>query len=227
MRNRFTFILFLAAAVPLSAQIPSAGTIQATGNAILSVNPDQASIDISVITQGATAQQAAQQNASQTNTVIGALKQVLGASGTVQTVSYSVYPNYSSNPGQTSQIVSYTVNNTVRATTTDLSLPGPLIDAGNQAGAGSVSNLSFGLQNPEPFQEQALTAAAKQAQAHAAAIAAGLGVKAGGIVSAQEGVETVPPVMTGVAALGGASTPIKSGPVTVSATVTITVQLSQ
>lgn len=227
MRIRFAFILFLAAAVPLSAQTQSAGTIQATGNASISVNPDQASIDVSVMTQGATAQQAAQQNASQTNNVIGALKQVLGSSGTVQTVSYSVYPNYSTTPGQTSQITGYTVNNTVRATTTDLSLPGPLIDAANQAGAGSVGNLSFGLQNPEPYQEQALTAAAKQAQAHAAAIAAGLGVKAGGIVSAQEGSsETIPVVMTGTAA-AGTSTPIKSGLVTVSATVTITVQLTQ
>lgn len=226
MRNRFTFILLLAAA-SLPAQIQSAGTIQATGNAILSVNPDQASIDVSVVTQGATAQQAAQQNAAQTNTVIGALNQVLGATGTVQTVSYSVYPNYSSAPGQNNQIVGYTANNTVRATTTDLTLPGPLIDAANQAGAGNVGNLSFSLQNPEPFQEQALTAAAKQGQAHAAAIAAGLGVKAGAIVSAQEGSETIPVVMTGIAAAGPASTPIKSGPVTVSATVTITVQLSQ
>lgn len=226
MRNRFAFLLFLAAAAPLPAQTQTAGTIQATGNASLSVNPDQASIDVSVITQGATAQQAAQQNATQANTVIGALKQVLGSSGTIQTVSYSVYPTYSSTPGQSSQIVGYTVSNTVRATTTDLTLPGPLIDAANQAGAGSVGNLSFSLQNPEPYEEQALTAAAKQAQAHAAAIAAGLGVKAGGIVSAQEGSQTIPIVMPTTAAAAG-STPIQSGPVTVSATVTITVQLTQ
>lgn len=226
MRNRFAFILLLTAAVALPAQTQSAGTIQATGNASLSVNPDQASIDVSVITQGATAQQAAQQNATQTNSVIGALKQVLGSSGTIQTVSYSVYPTYSSTPGQSNKLIGYTASNTVRATTTDLTLPGPLIDAANQAGAGSVSNLSFSLQNPEPYEEQALTAAAKQAQAHAAAIAAGLGVKAGGIVSAQEGSQAVPVVLTGIAA-GGTSTPIQSGPVTVSANVTITVQLSQ
>ena len=76
-------------------------------------------------------------------------------------------------------IIGYTASNTVEVTTYDLSLIGKLIDTANQAGANSVGNLSFGLQNPEPVTEQALGQAAKQAQAHANAIAAGLGAKTG------------------------------------------------
>ena len=228
MRNWFALIIFTAAAVILPAQTATPGTVQATGTATLSVNPDEASLDISVITQGATAQQAAQLNASQTTTVINALKQLLSVHGSIQTVAYSVYPRYSTQPGQSNVIVGYTASNTVRATTSDLTLPGPIIDTANQAGASTVGNLTFDLQNPEPYKQQALSAAAKQAQAHAAAIAAGLSAKTGSVVSAQESSTTTIPIYAGTAgAVAGTPTPVQSGPVNVSATVTITVQLMQ
>jgi uncharacterized protein YggE len=112
----------------------------------------------------------------------------------------------------------------VEVTTTDLSIIGRLIDTANQAGANSVGSLSFGLQNPEPYEEQALGLAAKQAQAHANAIAAGLGAKTGVVRSAQEGA-TVTPILAGVGAT--ATTPIQTGTVSVTASVTISVQLIQ
>jgi len=67
--------------------------------------------------------------------------------------------------------------------------------------------------------------AAKQARAHADAIAAGLGAKTGAVVSAQEGGSVSPVVIAGTA--GAAPTPIQTGQVSVSASVTITVQLAQ
>jgi hypothetical protein len=177
-----------------------------------------------VVTQGATAQDAGQQNSTLANTVLTALKGVLGTEGTTQTISYSISPRYSTTQGQSSVIIGYTASNTVEVTTTDLSLIGRLIDTANQAGANSVGNLSFGLQNPEPYTEQALGQAAKQAQAHANAIAAGLGAKTGVIISAQEGATMTPVV--GVLSTA-APTPIQTGTVSVTASVTISVQLIQ
>jgi uncharacterized protein YggE len=222
-------VLLAASAALLSSQTTSPGTVQATGIVTNSVNPDQAQLDVSVITQGSTAQQASQQNAAQTTTVLNALKQTLGVSGTVQTINYSVYPRYSNSPGQNDVVVGYTASNTVLVTTNNLNLAGPLIDTANQAGASTVSNLTFGLQNPEPYKQQALSAAAKQAQAHATAIAAGLGAKTGAIVSAQEAAATsiYPVLAAGSAASSGTPTPVQTGTVSVSATVTITVQLLQ
>jgi hypothetical protein len=202
------------------------GAIQAIGSATISVNPDQAQLSVGVVTQGATAQDAGQQNATLTTTVLNALKGVLGAAGTIQTISYSISPRYSTTQGQTSVIVGYTASNTVQVTTTDLSIIGRLIDTANQAGANSVGNLSFGLQNPEPVTEQALGLAAKQAQAHANAIAAGLGAKTGVVISAQEGASVTPVLVSGVLA-GVATTPIQTGTVSVTASVTISVQLIQ
>jgi uncharacterized protein len=215
---RFCLPLLLPAVI-----LAQASTVQATGNANISVNPDQAQITVGVVTDGTTAQDAAQKNASLTTTVLAALKQVLGAAGTVQTATYSVYPRYNT-PG--TQIAGYTASNSLQATSNDLSIIGALIDAANQAGANSVGGLSFGLQNPEPTKQQALTQAAKIARAHADAIAAGLNAKTGAVVSAQENA-TYTPVIAGAAPGAAATTPIQTGQVTVTATVTVTVQLSQ
>jgi uncharacterized protein YggE len=209
-----------------AAQTPGLPTVQANGSATITAKPDQAQLDVGVVTNGSTAQDASQQNASLSNTVQAALKQVLGSAGTLQTVNYSVTPRYSATPGQPSVIIGYTANNTVRVTTTDLSQVGLLIDSASQAGANSVGNLNFGLQNPEPLVEQALTQATKQATAHAAAIAAGLGAKVGAVISANEG-SSYTPLAVGVAATAGVSTPVQTGVVPVYATVTIQMALVQ
>jgi hypothetical protein len=223
MRRLLSLLIWLPLSAGALLAQTSPSTIQATGSATISVNPDQAQLNVGVVTQGATAQGAGQQNASLTTTVLNALNGVLGTAGTTQTISYSISPQYSSTPGQTSTIVGYTVSNTVGVTTTDLSIIGRLIDTANQAGANSVGNLSFGLQNPEPVTEQALGQAAKQAQARANAIATGLGAKTGVVLSAQEGA-AVTPVVAGVIATAS-TTPIQTGTVSVTASVTISVQL--
>jgi len=217
--------LWLLLLLPWAAGAQAAGTIQASGTATLYANPDQAQISIGVVTDGPAAQAAAQSNSRQTAAVLNALKSVLGAAGTIQTVSYSVNPRYSSTPGQPAVIIGYTASNTVQVTTSDLSLIGSLIDTANQAGANSVGGLQFGLKDADPLRQQALGQAAKQARAHADAIAGGLSAKTGAVVSAQEGVSFSP--VGGVSAGAAASTPILTGQVSVTASVTITVQLVQ
>jgi len=220
---RAIILSIVVSAGALMAQ--TAGTISASGNGIIHVTPDQAQLTVSVSTQGTTAQDAGQQNAALTNAVITALKSVIGNSGTVQTIGYSVYPRYSQTPNSTT-IIGYTATNTVQATTTNLSVLGTLIDTANQAGASTVGGLSFGLQDPEPSKQQALTKASQVALQHASAIAAGFGKKAGSVVSASEGVTYAPVVASdaGIAA-SAPTTPVQTGTVTVSATVSLTVQI--
>jgi uncharacterized protein len=214
---RAAVIIAVLAAGVLTAQ--TTATIQAQGAATLSANPDQAQITVSVITNGATAQAASQANATTSTAVQNALK-ALNPAPTIQTIGYSVYPQYTG-----AQILTgYTASNTIQVTSSDLSSTGSLIDTASQAGANSVGGLTFSLQNPDPLKQQALTLAAKQARAHADAIAAGLGGKTGAVVSAEEG-SAYTPVVGGIAA--GAATPIQTGQVNVTANVTITFQLIQ
>jgi len=220
----FRIALILTFAAAASAQSANPNAIQATGIATINVQPDQVQLTVSVSTDAPTAQQATQQDATQANTLLAALKQVLGSSGSIQTVGYSVYPRYSNGPNPS--IIGYTAANTVQVTSYDLTLSGPLIDAAGQAGASTVSSLSFGLKDPDPAKQQALTAAAKQALAHTAAIAAGLGAHAGAVVSAEESVASSSPVVYGVAGGSATTTPVQTGTVTVTATVTVTVLLA-
>ncbi|HLK64145.1 MAG TPA: SIMPL domain-containing protein [Bryobacteraceae bacterium] len=215
----FVGSILACAALPAQTSPPS---VQATGNSTISVTPDQVQLSVSVITQGANAQEAGQLNAAQANTVQSALKAILGTNGTIQTVGYSVYPRYNTN-GTT--IIGYTASNTIQVTTTNLGIIGSVIDTANQAGASSVSGLTFGLQNPDPVLQQALTAATKQALGHIAAIATGLGVKTGSIISASESTSYAPAVLG--SAPTASSTPISSGTVGVSATVTVSAAISQ
>jgi uncharacterized protein YggE len=199
--------------------------VQATGSATVSATPDQAQLDIGVVTNAGTAQDSAQQNATMTTAVLTAVKAVLGSAGSVQTVSYTVYPRYSTSPGQSNVIIGYTTTNSVRVTTNDLSIIGKLIDAANQAGANSVGNLSFGLQDPEPKVQQALSQATKQAMTHASAIAAGLGATLGPVLNAQQGSAYSPVLVPTLGAAGAATTPVQTGTVNVYASVTVTVSL--
>jgi uncharacterized protein YggE len=208
---------------PLAAGLLTAQTtptIQTQGSATLTTNPDQAQLTVSVITNGSTAQAAAQANAAASTAVQNALK-ALNPAPVIQTVGYSVYPQYTG-----AQILTgYTASNTIQVTTLELSSIGSLIDTANQAGANSVSGITFGLQNPDPVKQQALMQAAKQARAHSDAIATGLGGKTGAVVSAVEG-STYTPIYAGPGAVAGTAvtTPILSGQVTVTANVTITFQ---
>ena len=114
MRRTCSFLVLGLVTATLFGQSQLSGTIQATGNATLSVKPDQATLDAGVITSGASAQDAAQQNATQTTAVLNAITGVLGAAATIQTVSYSVTPRYSNTSNQTPTIIGYTVTNTRR-----------------------------------------------------------------------------------------------------------------
>ncbi len=199
--------------------------IQATGTANISVNPDQAQMSVGVVTQGNSAQEAASLNSTQATAVQNALKTLLGTSGTIQTISYSVYPRY--NNANPPAIIGYTASNTVQVVTTNLGILGNLIDTANQAGANNVSGISFGLQNPEPVVQQALTQASKQAIAHAGAIAAGFNGKVGSVLSAQQSSSYAPIAGAPGDVAAGSSTPVQTGTVSVTASVTVNVALVQ
>ena len=219
---RAAILMAILAAGVLRAQ--TTATIQAQGSATLSASPDQAQISVSVITNGATAQAASQANATVSTAVQSALK-ALNPAPAIQTIGYSVYPQYTG--AQT--LTGYTATNTIQVTALDLSTIGSLIDTASQAGANGVSGITFGLQNPDPLKQQALTLAAKQARAHADAITAGLNAKTGAVVSAVEG-SAYTPVYAGaggIVAGAGVPTPVQTGQVTVTANVTITFQLIQ
>jgi hypothetical protein len=202
------------------------------GEATISAKPDQAIINIGVVTQGATANLAAAQNAKQTDAVLADLHKTLAATDQVKTTGYAVRPNYPTpKPGATPTIAGYTSANTVEVTLNDLTQVGKVIDTVLQSGANNIQKLEFGLKNPQAARSEALREAAMQAKVSAEAIAAGLGVQVVRVLSAEEyepedgfvKAKRAP----AVSVPGAPPTPIEAGTIELSVTVMLRVEVAQ
>jgi uncharacterized protein YggE len=217
-----------AQATPDSTPVPS---IEVTGTAEVRANPDRATMDVAVETHGASAAQAASENASLSQKIADALKAKLGDSGRIQTGSYNLMPDYRQKQGEiTAQIVGYSAVNTVTVETTALDRVGALIDAAIGAGANRVDSVSFTLRDQSGPRNDAIAKAAADAVSQARALAAALGVKLKRVLRASTVSEPRPIRFMGMGAARMAAapsepTPISAGQITVPATVNLTYEI--
>ncbi len=226
------FTLMTGAAWPQKALEETRRAIRVTGEADISVKPDQAQIEIAVVTQARTAQAAAADNARRLNTVLADLRNGLSSSAEIKTTGYSVNPDYRyPKEGGSPTITGYTATNIIQVNVNDLSLVGKAIDTATQSGANKIQRLRFTLKDERAAQTRALREAAVKAREKAEAIAAALNVKVSRILFIEEGGMTVTPrllqqsaeLRAGVAA---APTPIEPGDVKVRSTVVLTVEIA-
>ncbi len=82
---------------------PPVSSIRVMGEAVVSARPDRAQLDVGVLTRAPKSQPAAQQNAQQLERVMTALHKVLGPGADIQTINYSVNPNYQYHPTASSR----------------------------------------------------------------------------------------------------------------------------
>jgi uncharacterized protein YggE len=205
-------------------------TIQATGEATLTVRPDQALINIGVVTQAQTAQAAATQNAQRLDAVLAELHKAVGTAGEVKTLSYALSPiyRYPKDGGQP-EITGYTASNILQVKVNDLSQVGKIIDTSTQSGANTIQSLQFGLKDEQAARARALQEAAIQGKIKAEAIASALGVRIVRLLSAQEGGPVVVPrvyaTMAGAAGRAQAPTSVEPGNIEVRASVVVTYEI--
>ncbi len=208
---------------------PPPRSVRATAEATVNATPDQARMNVAVVSQAATAEQAASENATKTDQVLAALRAALEQGAEVKTVGYTLSPNYVyPREGGEPKVTGYTATNTVLVKTGDLKKVGAVIDAAIRAGANQIQSLQFTLKDDTAVQAAALKEAARLARGRADAIASGLGVTVTGVLNAEEGGATVRPIMYDASSLrtAEAQTPIEPGMVEVRATVTLTVGIS-
>lgn len=212
-------------------QLPRIPSITVTGEAVMSAEPNQAQIDIGVVTQARTAPEASKDNADRLTRVLAEIKKLLGKDDEVKTSGYALTPNYRYPQGGKPEIVGYNGSNTVRIKTNNLEIVGRLIDAAMQAGANNVNRLLFTLKDEQAAQLEALRSASAKAKTKAEAVAASLGLKIVKIVSVAEGERAVQPVfrqaMAARAEAAAAPTPVEPGTVEVRSTVSMTVEVSE
>jgi uncharacterized protein YggE len=202
------------------------------GEAVLMVEPDQAEIDIGVVTQSKTAPEAAGENAERAGRVIAALKKLLTASDEIKTSGYTLTPSYRyPKEGGRPEIVGYTATNVVRVRTGALNSAGDLIDAAMRSGANRVQRLVFTLKDEQAAQQNALREATIKAKAKAEEVARALGVRIAKVLSVTESGRGFQPRMAEAMAaradaMPAAPTPTEAGSVEVRSTVTLTAEIA-
>jgi uncharacterized protein YggE len=206
-------------------------SVTANGEAVITVEPDQAEIDIGVVTQAKNALDAARENADRLARVLAEVKKNLGKGDEAKTASYSLNPNYRYPQGGKPELVGYTATNILHVRTVSLANVGKLIDGAMQAGANTVQRLVFNLKDEQAAQLQALRLASSKAKAKAEAMAEALGLRVVTILSVVESDRGVRPIMVPQArgaqmeTLAAAPTPVEAGTVEVRSSVTLTGEL--
>jgi uncharacterized protein YggE len=159
--------------------------VTVAGEATSRVEPDTATLTISVVTQSGQALTAQQENAQKSKAVADAVK-AKAAAAEIKTSDYTLQPQYDYRDNKLPKIVAYNARNSVIVTMTDLQGVGAVIDAASQAGANSIDGISFTLKQTSPARGQALAEATQQAMNKANSIAQALGGKVSRVVEENE-----------------------------------------
>lgn len=146
--------------------------ISVNGSGEISIKPDMATLYIGVRTEGKTAAEAQKLNAQRMTKLNTLLKQTWGiADKDIQTNQFYVQPNYNYTEKEGQQLIGYVATHTLSVKYRDLSKVGELLDAATNAGANSVDNIQFSVEDTQPYEEQVIAKALANAQMKAGAVA--------------------------------------------------------
>ncbi len=210
-------------------------TIIVMGTGKVTTLPDEATIQVTVENDGATAAESLDANSKDMQRVLDRLKAEGIVDSAIETANVVVYPNryYDQQSGQ-GKTTGYRAQNTVTVTFSDLSLIGKVYVAMTEAGADSVSGPSWQLSEDNPAVAVALTRAIANARVKAEAIAADQEVQLGEALTISESSVSQPYLGYSEKAEAGMHTdssvtppPISPENMEVSASVTVTYRMSR
>ena len=233
MKKMFAMLLCLAIlALGTGAALAEGTTLSVTGNGTVLVESDLAIVTVGVQETSKDVLEAQ----STVNEKIAAIKQALLDTGVeeseINTDSINIYANYDYSDN-TEVIVGYTARNSLSVRTTDMDNVGSLIDAAFAAGANTLDNVQFTVQDDTQAREQALTMAVEDARRKADVLASAAGLQVASIERISEGGVSVYDSMRNYAAdtvmaaeeSGGAGTLVQAALVSVDATVSLEFEL--
>lgn len=187
-RHSYVYLNLLWAA---AIAVPSLGLAEAeinvpkitvSGQALIRKPADELRLTVGVVNLAEKAEAALAENSSKMQEVISRLKDAGLVKAEYETGHFSIHPTYTPYPKDPPQdwkpsINGYEVSNSISIRTPKLDLAGKLIDAANKAGANSIENIHFALQDPRSYSNDVITAAVANATKDAKAIASAAGVR--------------------------------------------------
>jgi uncharacterized protein len=216
-------------APPMSSIQPET-TITLNGRGTVDHAPDIATISVGVQVEAETATIAMTQQSERMNGVFNAVKSAGVAERDMQTSNLSLNPVYDYPPNTRPRLRGYNASNQITIKVRDLKNLGKTLDAVVKAGGNTINGISFGIDKPEQFQNEARVAAIKDAAAKAELYAQAVGYKVKRIVTVSE-MDFTPhppvPVMMRMQQNAAESTPIAAGEVELVQTVSVTFELTK
>ncbi len=165
---------------------PQSDTVTVTGTGQALSKPDRATVGFGVSATNADPRVALQQASTVSAKVNAALKKAGIADQDLQTGSVSLDPQYTYPRTGPPKVTGYQASIQVSARTKNIDKVGDVIVAGTQAGASTVSGITFDLDPTNPARYDASANAVKDAQARAAAVAKAAGRQLGAVISIGE-----------------------------------------
>jgi uncharacterized protein YggE len=179
-------VLSLAVALAAAPEQPRR-TLAVTGTAEVSVKPDICYISFGVETiHEKSAREAYRINAELMNALSAAVKATGIEPKDIQTSSFSVTPQYRSEEDSRRFFEGYRVHHSLDVNVRDLEKASAVLDAGMEAGATQVNNVTFAVENPKKYTADARVEAVKAAAAKAQTMADLTGVKLGKPITISE-----------------------------------------
>lgn len=231
-RSRFVLlglVMLLAASLPASAAADDENVskliVQGEGKATAA--PDMATIVLGVETRNASAAGAVEENARLMNGTVEALKRAGIAEKDIQTSRYSL-ATQTEEPKEAGEMPKppvFIATNQVTVRLNNTADVGPVLDAAVAAGSNSIQEVSFDLRDPKPEKDRALSLAIEDASRKAAVAANAAGVTLGKVLEISEGYGFVAPAARSEM-FSAVATPIQPGELEITASVTVTYQIS-
>lgn len=193
------FALVASTAQVLAAEPQPKPLLTTDGTAEVSAENDSVRLALGVVTEAATAERAAEDNAARSKDVLNAVQALRIKDLKLRTTRYQVQPKWDFQH-QPRQITGYTVQNSVEAVlegveTARLTAAVPkLIQAALAKGANAVDELTFYRRDRDELEQQALAQATAQALAKAKVLARAAGVRLKRIESLTSQPAETPPV---------------------------------
>ena len=223
MRALKAVILSAAMALPMSAtaEVPIPPMITVTGEGVVQIVPDIATLVIGVTTQGETAAEALSANSTALDAVMARLTAAGVQARDMQTSNLSLNPNWTGYDSSTPTISGYVAANMLTVRVRALDTIGAVLDAAVADGANTLNGLTFGLADPGPVLNEARKAAVVDARARAELLAGAAGVKLGRIISISEAGSPASPMPMFKLEASDAAVPVASGELGITAMITV------
>jgi uncharacterized protein YggE len=223
--HRLSFATALAAAAwlcaPALAQVPPPA-ISVSGEATVSVAPDQAQIDAGVTSEAKTAREASEANNAAMGKVLLALKGANIEEKDYQTARLSLQPQYAPNRAGPNAITGYRASNRVSIKLRDITKVANTIDTLVGAGANEIGGINFVVSQASKVLDEAREKAVADARRKAEIYAKAAGVTLGEPLSVTEEGQGPQPVFRGkVAAPMAITAPVAQGEETLSVSVNV------